>query len=494
MPLNYSKWDQLELSDDSDIEGHPNVDKKSLIRWKQRDIHEKRDQRNMRIQALAAEIDCNEILLARLKKLKDELSNTTDMPAAKRFSNECERLRVSPSPEAPPVESAQPVPYDEMIRRLLEVVATEAREDVDKAGKKGDEEKLGEVIREKLAGHIEKLGGVVETSKKEKDELEEEKKKTITMDDMHEGWDSKYAPAKPEPEPVVKPKGKGKEKKQTIETLNAPSSSSAPAPAAPSSSIFADEEDELPTMTPELREFAKLPLWDFQRSWDFIKEHRAVVVEGAIDALLVEAFEAESRGDKKLAKRAVHQSLLLQYGDKLGKDGLKLFFQRMIAGGQKAHAVFAKDVEDTYEHIARRVEITKEETANIPPGAEQIQLVAEHPGVEIHFNVPEGPPPENLILEGPGTEDLDIEEVRKALQLRWDIFSSFKPEMQTALAGGKLDDVNRELGKMSVEDAEELVGQLDAGGILSFAEGGIRDVTGEGEEGEEAVEEEAATA
>lgn len=54
MPLNYSKWDQLEvgcsfrllnsisidspgcsvqLSDDSDIEGHPNVDKKSLIRF-----------------------------------------------------------------------------------------------------------------------------------------------------------------------------------------------------------------------------------------------------------------------------------------------------------------------------------------------------------------------------------------------------------------------------------------------------------------------------
>lgn len=50
MPLNYSKWDNLEvkyllyttsttlfltnsqLSDDSDIEGHPNVDKKSLIR------------------------------------------------------------------------------------------------------------------------------------------------------------------------------------------------------------------------------------------------------------------------------------------------------------------------------------------------------------------------------------------------------------------------------------------------------------------------------
>ena len=128
---------------------------------------------------------------------------------------------------------------------------------------------------------------------------------------------------------MVKPKGKGKESKQTIEVLNEPSSSSS-APAASSSSAGADDVDELPTMTPELKEFAKLPLWDFQRSWDFIKEHRAVVVEGASDALLVEAFEAETRGDKKLAKKAVHQSLLLQYGDKLGTDGLKLFFQRYI--------------------------------------------------------------------------------------------------------------------------------------------------------------------
>ena len=157
----------------------------------------------------------------------------------------------------------------------------------------------------------------------------------------------------------------------------------------------------------------------------------------------------------------------------------------MIAGGQKAHAVFAKDVEETYAHIAQRVEITKQETDNIPAGAEQIQLVAENPGVEIHFNVPDGPPPEHLVLEGPGTEGLDIEKVREALQRRWDIFSSFSQEMQTALAGGQLDDVNRELGKMSVEAAEELVAQLDEGGILSFAEGGIRDETGQGEDDEE---------
>ncbi|KAI9621058.1 hypothetical protein H4Q26_013252 [Puccinia striiformis f. sp. tritici PST-130] len=47
MPLNYSKWDALELSDDSDIECHPNVDKRSFIRLKQRQIHQKRDERKI---------------------------------------------------------------------------------------------------------------------------------------------------------------------------------------------------------------------------------------------------------------------------------------------------------------------------------------------------------------------------------------------------------------------------------------------------------------
>ena len=42
MPVDYSKWDALELSDDSDFEPHPNVDKRSFIRAKQHQIHEQR--------------------------------------------------------------------------------------------------------------------------------------------------------------------------------------------------------------------------------------------------------------------------------------------------------------------------------------------------------------------------------------------------------------------------------------------------------------------
>lgn len=91
-----------------------------------------------------------------------------------------------------------------------------------------------------------------------------------------------------------------------------------------------DFDDELPHMTPSLEAFAQLPLWDFEKSWLFIQNHRDVVVAGASDALLVAAFGAQREGKSKHAKQCVHQSLILQYSEKLGKDGVQLFFRRCI--------------------------------------------------------------------------------------------------------------------------------------------------------------------
>jgi len=150
----------------------------------------------------------------------------------------------------------------------------------------------------------------------------------------------------------------------------------------------------------------------------------------------------------------------------------------MAAGGQSAQAIFRKDVEETYKHIVDRVEIAKAEEAEADAAAEQIQLVAENPDTVISFNVPDGPPPENLVLEGPGTEDMDIEEVRKALQMRWELFCGLPENLQEALQTGELAPVNKVLGNMPVNEAENAVKALDMGGILSFAEEGIRDETG----------------
>lgn len=157
----------------------------------------------------------------------------------------------------------------------------------------------------------------------------------------------------------------------------------------------------------------------------------------------------------------------------------------MVAGGQSAQAIFRKDLEDTYQHIVTRVEITKAEEAEAAAAGEQIQLVAENPDTVISFNVPDGPPPEHLVLEGPGTEGMDIEEVRKALQMRWDLFCGLPNDLQEALKTGELTAVNKVLGNMPVSEAENAVKTLDMGGILSFAEGGIRDETGRAHEVDE---------
>ena|ERR1700733_3100616 len=145
----------------------------------------------------------------------------------------------------------------------------------------------------------------------------------------------------------------------------------------------------------------------------------------------------------------------------------------MISGDQRAETVFVNDVESTYSHLVTRVEASLEEEA---AGQEQIQLVPENPNQSITFNVPDGPPPENIVLEG-AAEGMDLEEVRKALQFRWDVFEAFPQDLQEALKGGELADVNKVLGDMDVATAESVVQQLDMAGILSFAEGGIRDET-----------------
>ncbi|KAG0309093.1 hsp90 co-chaperone Cdc37, partial [Dissophora globulifera] len=71
--INYSKWDNLELSDDSDIECHPNVDKRSMIRWKQEQIHRERDARRTKIVALKHEAET-------LKKQLDRIEKSTQQP------------------------------------------------------------------------------------------------------------------------------------------------------------------------------------------------------------------------------------------------------------------------------------------------------------------------------------------------------------------------------------------------------------------------------
>lgn len=201
MPLNYSKWDQLELSDDSDIEGHPNVDKRSLIRWKQRDIHEKRELRKQRIKAYRAEIDCNRVLAPRLDRIRDRFegslgqSNPSQTQWAEDSEEACrltglpfyqhlvERLLTCPSSLAPPTNSKNQPTYDAMILSLLQQMHETVK------SLPSDEQEKG--LLNGLKHHI---AQIAEHTLKLQHDLENElseQQKHITSDDIKEGFENK---------------------------------------------------------------------------------------------------------------------------------------------------------------------------------------------------------------------------------------------------------------------------------------------------------------
>lgn len=78
MPLDYSKWDNLELSDDSDIEVHPNVDKRSMIKWKQEAIHRERAERKQKIEYLTGFVSQQQNVLKKVRELSSMLRKGDD--------------------------------------------------------------------------------------------------------------------------------------------------------------------------------------------------------------------------------------------------------------------------------------------------------------------------------------------------------------------------------------------------------------------------------
>ena len=152
-----------------------------------------------------------------------------------------------------------------------------------------------------------------------------------------------------------------------------------------------------------------------------------------------------------------------------------------MASNKDALKVFLNDVKQTADRIsARSLEMVKERAAagvTSEGEREQIQLVAQDASTSITFEVPDGPPPEEITLEGEGSENLDTERVRDFLQRRWEIFESFPKNFKKALKGKNLEEVNKVLGRMAVEEGEGTVKLLDEAGILSFSSPEIVDKT-----------------
>ena len=270
---------------------------------------------------------------------------------------------------------------------------------------------------------------------------------------------------------------KPKSKVQTIEVLNTeildgqdgskPVSSGAEADSEDSEDDKVKDEDLTPTDVG--KKFGEIKITELKKSMGFIEDHPEVVSGRNQDGLLVSAFNAQMEGKESLAKQYVHQALLLQYVKQVGRSGVKTFFSgyttrslltlamltfRIADRNHKAHAVFYDDVNNTHNRIRTRTkEILTERglgDGNAPGGVEQIQLQAVDPNSAIHITVPPS-----------DSNDPEVQEARK-------IFEAFPPGLQRALERGALEDINVVLGKMAVDEAEEVVDLLGRGGMLSI--------------------------
>lgn len=441
MPVDYSKWDALELSDDSDIEVHPNVDKRSFIRAKQNQIHAERQQRRHQIETLKYERVINDSLIKRISSLLSSLKAhaadaQTRNPGEVAFQAVVESAASldpkddQPSPRPAGVHgSEEPLPsYTKMMATLLDQVNKALDE------KKVQTDKRYEGMVAEIEEHLAKVEELQNDLHKKLDELEKEEHSKITSESIHTGFDSSHV-SKSKPD---------ESKKEAVELLN-PGFSGPAAPASTSKSDAdaaakhdVDLDDEDISASPEARKFAAIAPESYRESLSFLSAHPQILTERETDGLLVLAFDAQLEGKDSHARQCVHQALLLQYCRALGRDGVALFFKRITTPGHQARDIFYKDVQDTYGKIKTRAgEIRAQRAAEGDEGGEgveQIQLHAVEPGTVINIRIPEE-----------GTEE------RK-------IYEGFKPEMRAALETGSLDEVNKVLGRMKVEEAEELVG------------------------------------
>ncbi|KAK3069684.1 hsp90 co-chaperone Cdc37 [Teratosphaeriaceae sp. CCFEE 6253] len=488
MPVDYSKWDALELSDDSDIEVHPNVDKRSFIRAKQNQIHQQRFDRKHRITTLKYEKVVNDGLLSRIDALLKSLEAHKQDAEGRSTADEIDEVvfdslmdvqgdgslgedRPPGAPDGVHVKEQQPS-YSQMMGALVDQVKEE-------------------VERSKVGGpgssHFAKVQGLQKDLLAELNKLEKEEGSKITSESIHIGFDTSHVEKAKPPPPATAAATKKPAKRATPELLNA-GAGHTPGDETPGSEADVedgaldpvpgeeDADDDDMEASPLAKRFAKLRPGDYQASLQFISADPSVLAEKETDGLLVEAFTAQSnaktRKDEDYARQCVHQALLLQYCRQLGKDGVGLFFKRIQTQNHQAQKLFLDDVNTTYARIrTRTAELNREKEAD---GGERetIQLHAVDPGTTINIVTP------------PALAQCTTDDERAARQ----IFEAFPPGLQRALESGSLDRVNLVLEKMSVDEAELVVEQLGNGGMLSLEEGVIDATTAEGKQVMEEIE------
>lgn len=448
MPIDYSKWDKLELSDDSDIEVHPNVDKNSFIRWKQQDIHQKREERNMEIKTLEQQLTMythlnkrvdyvlsqkDGALLVNLEELEKTLNSNFDK------LEKCEGDRIDK--DIPP--------YNEMVLDLFEQFMGE----LSKAdGGKATPEKM----LLKILEHRAKIEQVTKEANEKLATLYKEKELHISSDDIHDAWNSSF---------INKQKSSGNEVVKQAATGNGVT----PQDVGLKEFISYDDENDVLKLHPLTEEFGNISEKNLDESERFLLNHSEIISSQQTDALMMSSFNHELESNTDLTHRAIFQSEILsslaqiyqlRFKDDSSKyihlqelqDIIKKFFFKLkeTKGDNMARNFFEKEVETKYSHVQKRANVLRQEQVEEEQMVETIQLRSMDPDSKLIINLP----------------DFDSQDA--AEQQRCALFNEIPENLRNALMTGELDAVNEVLGEMTVEEGEQMLEIFNAGAFLGI--------------------------
>ncbi|KAG1057491.1 hypothetical protein G6F46_007075 [Rhizopus delemar] len=440
MPLDYSKWDNLEISDDSDIEVHPNVDKRSMIKWKREAIHRERAERKAKIDYLQTFIPQQKNVLKKLKDLQ-ELTQEPDGIQKVLETLEHYQSEASGLPKAQGSEITVKEIFAAMKAQITTGMAQTSPEEVKKT------------LLEKFSQTQSTVQKTVDNATEELEKLEKESRKKLTSENMFTSEkSSKTILNKQTPLPSKK---KTSEKKTVIETLN---------PNAAMKDLSLDEkkplddndaddegDEEDSDMTPEAAAFSKLKT--FEESHKYLLKHSELINEKTSDSILGEAFTAQLKGQEEYARNCVTQSVVLQHCGQLGRNGVDVFFSKINAPNAMARKMFFEYVDSLYGRIKKRCAEMAAEQMSEQAQVETIQLQPMGDGSQLTIRVPQ-------------PEDGEA----------YTAFKGMHPSFQEALKTGKLEELNKVLEKLPVPEAEELVKLCSDYGFLDV-EGEVVDET-----------------
>ncbi|SCW04152.1 LAFE_0H07228g1_1 [Lachancea fermentati] len=442
MPIDYSKWDKIELSDDSDIEVHPNVDKSSFIRWKQQSIHEQRAKRNQDIKNLEFQLEMNSRLNKRVDKLLKDLPDQelVDLDIVRKTLNA--NFDKTEKGEGDNVDPDMP-PYNEMVEDLIEQLQNDAK-------KEGKDPGDGSVIRSMIQQHRAKIDNVSEQARQKLEELYQEKRNLISSEDIHTGFEKSFVNKASEKE--------DKEGRFLPRKADAPNDIVLPSPPQ----TFIEYQDDIMKLAPETEEFGKIPETDLKASETFLLNHLPIISEQQKDALMMSAFEYQMAGEEAMARRVIHQSELLAYIREIYEmkkiphlqvkelsEVIKMFFEKVMfnKSNEMGKKSFLESVNAKIEHVKQRVKVIEQEEEQ--EGVETIQLKSLDDSVKLEVNLP------------------DFESTQHEEQLKQAAFNKLPVQMQDAVRSQSLDRINEVFADMPIEEAEKVLDLLNEGNIIA---------------------------